>query len=153
MTLALQAASAIIYTIFALFFTFARTGTRGGKDIPPYMFTCPAVQPQFSALLRRHVAFLVVLFAFQTLALTVRPHLPDWWNIGFAERPLMWRCSSCASALDTHRYSLIVPFSTVHIGSWGLRVTPADGNRGVNSRNRCESTGYPAQKQPEFKGL
>jgi hypothetical protein len=82
-----QAASAIIYTIFALFFTFARTGTRGGKDIPPYMFTCPAVQPQFSALLRRHVAFLVVLFAFQTLALTVRPPLPDWWNTGVRGTP------------------------------------------------------------------
>ncbi|MGC2059159.1 MAG: hypothetical protein WA653_12930 [Candidatus Sulfotelmatobacter sp.] len=45
-----QAASAIVYTIFALFFTFAHTGTRTGKDIPPYMFTCPAVQPQFSRL-------------------------------------------------------------------------------------------------------
>jgi hypothetical protein len=43
-----QAASAIVYTIFAVFFTFARTGTRTGKDLPPYMFTCPAVQPQFS---------------------------------------------------------------------------------------------------------
>lgn len=40
-----QAASTIVYTIFALFFTFARTGTRGGKDLPPYMFTCPAVRP------------------------------------------------------------------------------------------------------------
>jgi hypothetical protein len=39
-----QAASAIVYTILAVFFTFARTGTRTGKDRPPYMFTCPAVQ-------------------------------------------------------------------------------------------------------------
>ena len=57
------------------------TGTRGGKDLPPYMFTCPAVQPQFSRLLRRHLGFLVGLFALQTLALAQRPHLPDWWNI------------------------------------------------------------------------
>ena len=42
-----QEASAIAYTIFAVFFTFARTGSRTGKDLPPYMFTCPAVQPQF----------------------------------------------------------------------------------------------------------
>src|SRR5271156_721909 len=56
-----QAASAILYTIFGVFFTFARTGSRTGKDLPPYMFTCPAVQPQFSRLLRRHVAFLVAL--------------------------------------------------------------------------------------------
>ena len=75
-----QAASAIVYTIFAVFFTFARTGTRTGKDLPPYMFTCPAVQPQFSRLLWRHLSFLVALCALQTLALAVRPNLPDWWN-------------------------------------------------------------------------
>jgi len=75
-----QAASAVAYTIFAVFFTFARTGTRTGKDIPPYMFTCPAVQPQFSRLLWRHFGFLVALFALQTLAQAVRPTLPDWWN-------------------------------------------------------------------------
>jgi hypothetical protein len=76
-----QAASAIVYTIFAMFFTFARTGTRTGKDIPPYMFTCPAVRPQFSRLVRRHLGFLVVLFALQTAALATRPNLPEWWNI------------------------------------------------------------------------
>jgi hypothetical protein len=75
-----QAASAIVYTVFAVFFTFARVGTRTGKDLAPYMFTCPAVQPQFSRLLRRHLGFLVALFALQTLALTVHPQLPDWWN-------------------------------------------------------------------------
>jgi len=75
-----QEASAIAYTIFAVFFTFARTGTRTGKDLPPYMFTCPAVQTQVSRLLWRHVGFLVSLFALQTLALAIRPNLPDWWN-------------------------------------------------------------------------
>ncbi len=75
-----QAASAIVYTIFAVFFTFARTGTRTRKDLRPYMFTCPAVRPQFSRLLWRHVGFLVALFALQTLALAMRPNLPDWWN-------------------------------------------------------------------------
>ncbi len=67
-----QAASAIVYTIFVVFFTFARTGTRTGKDIPPYMFTCPTVQPQFSRLLRRHLGFLVLLFVLQTAALATR---------------------------------------------------------------------------------
>ena len=77
----LQAASAIVYTIFVVFFTFARTGTRGGKDLPPYMFTCPAVQPHLSRLVRRHLGFLVVLFALQTAALAARPNLPAWWII------------------------------------------------------------------------
>jgi hypothetical protein len=76
-----QAASAIVYTIFAVFFTFAHTGGRGGKDLPPYMFTCPAVQSQFSDLLRRHLGFLVVLFVLQTAVLATRPHLPEWWNL------------------------------------------------------------------------
>lgn len=75
----LQEASAVAYTLFVVFFTFASTGTRTGKD-PSYMFTCPAVQTQVSRLLWRHLGFLVALFAFQTLALTVRPNLPDWWN-------------------------------------------------------------------------
>ncbi|MHB8484788.1 MAG: hypothetical protein ACYDCM_03510 [Candidatus Acidiferrales bacterium] len=76
----IQGASVIAYTIFAVFFTFARTGTRTGKDLPPYMFTCPAVQTQVSRLVWRHLGFLVALFALQTAALAVRPNLPDWWN-------------------------------------------------------------------------
>lgn len=76
-----QSASAIVYTIFVVFFTFARTGTTTGKDLPPYMFTCPAVQPQFSRLVRRHLGFLVVLFAMLTAALATRPNLPEWWKI------------------------------------------------------------------------
>jgi hypothetical protein len=82
-----QVASAVSYTIFVVFFTFARTGTRTGKDLPPYMFTCPAVQPQFSRLLGRHLGFLVALFALQTLALAVRPNLPIWWNTGVKGTP------------------------------------------------------------------
>src|ERR1700734_4074887 len=72
-----QAASGIVYTIFVVFFTFARTGSRTGKDLPPYMFTCPAVQPRLSRLLRRHLGFLVVLFALQAAALASRPNLPE----------------------------------------------------------------------------
>src|SRR3984885_15003914 len=77
----LQEASMISYTLFELFFTFARTGTRGGRDLPPYKFTCPALAPQVPRLLWRHSGFLVALFAIQTSMLTVRPHLPDWWNM------------------------------------------------------------------------
>ena len=76
-----QAASAIVYTIFAVFFTFARTGTRTGKNVPPYMFTCPAVRPQLSRVVRRHFGFIVVLFALQTAALANHSNLPDRWNV------------------------------------------------------------------------
>jgi hypothetical protein len=85
----IQAASAIIYTIFVVFFTFARTGTRTGKDLPPYMFTCPAVQPQFSRLLWRHLGFLIALFGLQTLALDCPS---EWWNTQWFEITLVLLC-------------------------------------------------------------
>lgn len=77
----LQEASIITYTLFELFFTFARTGTRGGPDLPPYKFTCPAVKPEIPHLLWRHIGFLAALFAIQTTMLAARSHLPDWWNM------------------------------------------------------------------------
>lgn len=67
-----QEASVVVYTIFVVSFTFASTGTRTGKDTPPYMFTCPAVQAQVSRLLWRHLAFLIALFVLQTLAFAAR---------------------------------------------------------------------------------
>jgi len=71
-----QEASAIVYTIFEVFFTFA--ATRGFR---PYMFTCPAVRTQVPLLVWRHIGFLAALFALQTAALAAHPKLPDWWNI------------------------------------------------------------------------
>jgi hypothetical protein len=77
-----QEASVVVYTLFVVFFTFGSTGTRTGKNIPPYRFTCPAVKIQVSRLLLRHLGFLVALLALQTFALEVSPNLPDWWNTG-----------------------------------------------------------------------
>ncbi len=77
----LQEASIIIYTLFELFFTFARTGTRGGHDLPPFKFKCPAVRPQIPRLLWLHASFLVALFAVQTAMLAVRTYMPEWWNM------------------------------------------------------------------------
>jgi hypothetical protein len=78
----LQEASIIAYTLSAVFFTFATTGSGpSGRNVPGYKFTCPAVKPQVPRLLSRHVGFLVALFALQTAMLAVHPHLPDWWNM------------------------------------------------------------------------
>jgi hypothetical protein len=75
-TYGMQTASMITGTLFAIFFTFAAT-----RGLNPYKFTCPAVKPQVALLLWRHVGFLVALFVLQTSMLTIRPHLPDWWNM------------------------------------------------------------------------
>ncbi len=71
----IQGASAIAYTLFAVFFTFG-----AWRRFRPYRFTCPAVRTQFPRLVWRHLGFLVALFAVQTAALAVRLNLPDWWN-------------------------------------------------------------------------
>lgn len=76
----LQAASIITYTLFELFFTFARTGSKGGPDLPPFKFKCPAVRQQIPRLLWRHLGFLFALYALQTAMLAVRTHLSEWWN-------------------------------------------------------------------------
>ncbi len=72
----LQEASAISYTLFVVWLTFAAT-----RKWRRFKFTCPAVEPEIPRLLFRHLGFLVALFALQAAALAVRPHLPDWWNI------------------------------------------------------------------------
>ncbi len=54
----LQTASLITYTLFEVFFTFARTGGGiSGPNVPPFKFTCPAVEPQIPRLLWRHLGF------------------------------------------------------------------------------------------------
>lgn len=72
----LQQLSAVSYTVFATFGTFA--ALRGAQ---PYMFTCPAVTSQIPKLLRRHVGFLLALFLLETAALAIRPSLPAWWDV------------------------------------------------------------------------
>lgn len=71
-----QAVSAVAYTAFEAFFTFR--ATRGFNST--YALNCPAVRTQFPHLLWRHIGFLAVLVTLQTLAITVRPNLPEWWN-------------------------------------------------------------------------
>jgi len=78
----LQEASIITYTLFEVFFTFAHTGGGiTGGDVPPFKFTCPAVEPQIPRLLWRHLGFLLALFVLQIAMLAVRTHLPYWWII------------------------------------------------------------------------
>jgi hypothetical protein len=78
----IQEASIITYTLFEVYFTFARTGGGlSGGSIPPFKFTCPAVEPQIPRLLWRHLGFLFALFALQTAILAARPHLPNWWFV------------------------------------------------------------------------
>ena len=76
----LQEASIITYTLFEVFFTFAHHGGGpSGPNVPPFKFSCPAVEPQIPRLLWRHLGFLIALVVLQTEMLATRPHWPSWW--------------------------------------------------------------------------
>jgi hypothetical protein len=70
-----QAASAVVYTLFECYATFTSTRERR------YLFTCPAVRPQLLRLLQRHLGWLALLLILQTALLAVQPRLHDWWNM------------------------------------------------------------------------
>ena len=72
----IQLASAVSYSAAVMLYGFARN--RNG--IVPYLFTCPIVVAQYPRLLKRHAGFLALLIAFETIALRIKPHLPEWWN-------------------------------------------------------------------------
>ena len=85
-----QAVSLIAYTLFELFFTFARTGASEEAPIsrPSSPHARPA-KPQLPRLLWRDLGnFLVALFALQTAMLRARPLLAKIGGIRRAKRVL-----------------------------------------------------------------
>jgi hypothetical protein len=71
-----QLASVLCYTAFIVLFTFSHY-----RDQQRYLFTCPVVRHQRSRLVYRHIAFLAALFGVETLALKLRPRLPESWVV------------------------------------------------------------------------
>jgi hypothetical protein len=71
-----QKSTAVSYTLFVVFFTFAAT-----KKFPRYNFTCPAVRVRISDLLLRHLCILLAILVLETAALSIRSSLPAWWNM------------------------------------------------------------------------
>lgn len=71
-----QLASVLCYTSFIVLFTFSHY-----RDQQRYLFTCPVVRRQRLRLIYRHIAFITALFAAETLALTLRPRLPESWVV------------------------------------------------------------------------
>lgn len=71
----LQELSAASYTLSVAWLTFAAHG-----QAARFLFSCPAVKPNLSMLIRRHIGFLLALFLLQTVALSTLPRLPAWWS-------------------------------------------------------------------------
>jgi hypothetical protein len=88
-----QLASLIIYPSAVILITFS--AQRGQQR---YLFTCPVVQSLLPRLVRRHVWFLLALVLIETVAMSVRSHLPVSWLIatGKGMSPFtMVLCSAC----------------------------------------------------------
>jgi hypothetical protein len=68
--------SQVIDTAAVALYTFA--ANRNGNQA--FLLSCPAVQRALPRLMRRHVAFLAVLFVFDIASLLVRPHLSLYWT-------------------------------------------------------------------------
>jgi hypothetical protein len=71
-----QFASVLCYTAFIVLFTFSHY-----RDQQRYLFTCPVVRHQRWRLVYRHIAFIATLFTMETLALKLRPRLPESWVV------------------------------------------------------------------------
>jgi hypothetical protein len=74
--LGLQFASVICYTSLIVLFTFSHY-----RDQQRYLFTCPVVRRETPRLVYWHVAFSITLIAGETLALGLRPRLPESWLV------------------------------------------------------------------------
>jgi hypothetical protein len=64
----------VMYTAAVALYTFSRN--RNGNQ--PFLLSCPAVRSQLPRLILRHLGFLAVLFAVQTIALKLCPNLPAY---------------------------------------------------------------------------
>ena len=71
-----QLVSVLCYTAFVVLMTFSHY-----RDQQRYLFTCPAVRSQWSCLIYRHISCTIALVVKETLALTLRPRLPESWVV------------------------------------------------------------------------
>jgi len=126
----IQLASAVSYTAAAMLYGFAKN--RNG--IQPYLFTCPVVVRQYPRLVRRHAGFLAVLIVFETIALRIKPHLPEWW------------LTSSGRNMPPFVVALVLPCGA-------LVITEILTNRGLLERahNDCFG-GPPAPEDPKTDG-
>jgi hypothetical protein len=79
----IQLTSAFGYTAAVALYTFSRNR----NDNQPFLLSCPVVRAQVPTLIRRHLIFLVALFAVQTIAIKLRPSLPTWWITPSSKHP------------------------------------------------------------------
>jgi hypothetical protein len=86
----IQIVSPIPHTYAVFLFVFCDTGNRGRKDLKGYSLREKAVRQKLPLLFYIHAAFLSAMFAVETSAILLRPHLSRFsaWEMGKSE-PLL----------------------------------------------------------------
>ena len=86
----IQIVSPIPHTYAVFLFVFCDTGNRNGKDLKGYSLREKAVREKLPLLFYIHAAFLSAMFALETSAILLRPHLSRFvaWEMGKSE-PLL----------------------------------------------------------------
>jgi hypothetical protein len=77
----IQIVSPIPHTYAVFLFLFCDTGSRGGRDLKGYSLREKAVRQKLPLLFYIHAGFLAVMFAVETGATLVRPHLLRFWTL------------------------------------------------------------------------
>jgi hypothetical protein len=77
----IQIVSPIPHTYAVFLFVFCDTGSRGGRDLKGYSLREKAIRQKFPLLFCIHAGFLAVMFAVETGATLVRPHLSRFWTL------------------------------------------------------------------------
>ena len=71
----------IPHTYAVFLFVFCDTGSRGGGDLKGYSLREKAVREKLPLLFYIHAGFLAVMFAVETGATLLRPHLSRFWTL------------------------------------------------------------------------
>ena len=83
----IQIVSPILHTYAVFLFVFCDTGSRGGRDLKGYSLREKTVGENLPLIFYIHVGFLAVMFAVETSAIFLRPHLSRFlaWEMGKSE--------------------------------------------------------------------
>jgi hypothetical protein len=119
----IQLASAVLYSAAVIIYGFARN--RNG--IQPFLVACPVVVGQYPRLVKRHLGFLAVMIAFETVALRIKPHLSSWWLTASGRNPPPF-------------------YIAVALPVGALAIVEIMTNRGVLERAHTERFGEPPAK-------
>jgi hypothetical protein len=120
----IQIVSPILHTYAVFLFVFCDTGSRGGRDLKGYSLREKTVRENLPLIFYIHVGFLAVMFAVETSAILLRPHL---------SRFLAWEMGKSEPFLDC--FDLIVFLTGIAIMATQIAISRRILGRALNRKN------------------